>query len=49
MNNETIIDHEVRIRMLERINQQLINRSNTLIIIVTTGFFLPVLIKYFWG
>lgn len=49
MNTETIIDHEVRIRMLERINTQLISRSNAILVVVVSGFALPALIKYFWG
>lgn len=47
--NNQYIDHEVRIRMLERVNQQIVARANAIIVIVTTGFLLPVLIKYFWG
>jgi hypothetical protein len=49
MNDEQYIDHEVRIRMQERINEQLIKRANTILVVVVSGFLLPILVKFFWG
>lgn len=47
MTKDEYIDHELRIRMLERIGQQTINRLNALITIAITGFAMPILVKYF--
>lgn len=47
--NESYIDHEIRIRMIENVNKKNINRLNALITIVLTGFGMPMLFKYFVG
>ena len=45
---ENYIDHELRIRMIERVNKQLVNRMNGLITIAVTAVILPILLKH-WG
>ncbi len=48
MSQENYIDHELRIRMIERVNKQLVNRMNGLITIAITAVILPILLKH-WG
>lgn len=47
MTQENYIDHELRIRMAESVNKQLINRMNALITIAITAVIIPCLFKYF--
>ena len=47
MTQENYIDHELRIRMAETVNKQLISRMNTLITIAITAVIIPCLFKYF--
>lgn len=47
MTQENYIDHELRIRMAETVNKQLINRINALITIAITAVIIPCLFKYF--
>jgi hypothetical protein len=48
MSKEDYVDHEVRIRMLERLGHDLNVKMNTLIGIVITGFAMPLILKL-WG
>lgn len=47
MTQEHFIDHELRIRMAESVNKQLINRMNVLITIAITAVIILCLFKYF--
>ncbi len=46
MTNEQYLDHEIRIRMLEKTNQQLIIRMNALLTVAVSGFLFPAVLKY---
>ena len=46
MTKDEHIDHEVRIRMLERLYSNLNGKMNIVITIAITGVLLPVILKY---
>lgn len=46
MTKDEYIDHEIRIRMLEKVNQQLVTRMNALLTVAITGLLIPVVMKY---
>jgi hypothetical protein len=45
MTQENYIDHEVRIRMLEKLYGRMNSKLNGLILIAITGVIIPVLLK----
>lgn len=47
MDKEAYIDHELRIRMLEYLNDRMASRLIALITIAVTSIALPLLMKYF--
>ncbi len=48
MNEDQFIDHEVRVRILERLSHEMNKKLNAIIGIVITGVVLPVVFKM-WG
>lgn len=44
---EHYVDHEVRIRMLERLSHQLNSKMNAMITIAITAVLIPLALKYF--
>ena len=47
MTKEEYIDHELRIRMLEILNRQTLNRLNALITIAITSLAMPIVLRHF--
>ena len=47
MTKDEYIDHEVRLRMLERLYEKLDIKMNAIITIAITGLLLPIILKYF--
>lgn len=47
--NEINVDHEVRLRVLERLSERMDTKLNALIVLAVGSFLAPVIFKLIWG
>jgi hypothetical protein len=46
MLEKDVIDHEIRIRMLEELTKQINSKMNAGIMLLLTGIIIPIILKY---
>jgi hypothetical protein len=46
MQNSDFIDHEIRLRMLEKLTQQINTKMNTALMLLLSGVLIPIIMKY---